>query len=490
MTRKNDIPEIFRPLYCNEKSYIVKLDDNFTDDEYQSIKDSLYDSIFSHSEELKLSETHCNDILVWIRENKTIKIKGIAWIRAFARFIKQFGIKDINTINNAFSLILKQRAILLNGDALKIYVTRPGDSKDPYKRGSMNSADWGNAGSCWYKSSYSYHLTYDELIEAGELYAIIISDSARRLIYRFWAMRDESAPDAIAVFNCYRNGERSDGWEDYKILASNLNSPVLFRARFNSSGLYINNDIGYIMTHHTLLKNQERINTCYDVSEEREDESNIGYCTGCNTRIGEDDNYQEINGSIYCDNCFSHCRECDEYYITMDGHTHDCPECGESYDPSEYDDCPHCAELRHCTECNEDYYISDGHFHICECGAQFDIEDIDDCPNTECPTCRRNTRLARNAQLPLPNPDYNSTRPGLIPGKYYRWDGPPATDDENALVSDMRAFMDGNAYKCIECIPSMYGCGIRFNGGILYTYDENNWPHFIESESIPENEEN
>jgi hypothetical protein len=415
MSKKNDIPEIFRPLYNNEKSYIVKLENGFTEEEYQSIKDSLYDSIFSHSEELKLSAENCDSIMAWIRENKTIKIKGIAWIRAFARFIKQFGIKDINTINNAFSLILKQRAVLLNGDALKIYVTRPGDSKDPYKRGSMNSADWGNAGSCWYKSSYSFHLTYDELIEAGELYAILISDSDHRLIYRFWSMKEKSSEDSVVIFNCYRNGERSDGWEDYKILASNLNSPVLLRAEFDSRGLYINNDIGYLMTHHTLLTNCNEVNTCYDISEEREDESRIGFCYECENEIGEDDNYQEIHNRLYCENCFSFCGDCDSYYITSEGHEHECPECGESYNPSEYDECPHCAELRHCPECNDDYYISDGHFHICECGREYDIEDIDDCPNTQCPQCRKITRENQLRLTESPAESIPENAGGLIP---------------------------------------------------------------------------
>jgi hypothetical protein len=239
------------------------------------------------------------------------------------------------------------------------------------------------------------------------------------------------------------------------------------------------------MTHHTLLKNQERINTCYDVSEERENESDIGTCYECENTIGEDDNYQEINGRLYCDNCFSHCRNCDEFYVTSNGHTHECGECGESFNPSEYDDCPHCAELRHCPECNEDYYISDGHFHICECGQRFDIEDIDDCPNTECPECKRNTRIARNAQLPLPE-----SPAGLIPGKFYRWDGPPAESDDNSLVSDMNQYMTGESFKCIECNPAYNGFGIRFARGSFYIWDKNNYPHFIESESIPENEEN
>ena len=88
-------------------------------------------------------------------------------------------------------------------------------------------------------------------------------------------------------------------------------------------------------------------------------------CFSCGHEIGDNDDYLEYNGEIYCSECYDECGECGQLFPSVmityvdSNDTKVCNSCLDDF----YRGCYECGELFHLDDL---HYINEGDFYVCD----------------------------------------------------------------------------------------------------------------------------
>jgi hypothetical protein len=173
---------------------------------------------------------------------------------------------------------------------------------------------------------------------------------------------------------------------------------------YNSEIPYINGDSGFVLFPDDC--DPDDIPSHFDLSMPVGDSDDEDYreCYHCDRRIYDGDNYNHINGNVYCERCtnnlFSYCDGCEEY-------------CSQEYVHSTNDDrylCSDCLSNRgyeECCECNtytKEYITDSDNDNFCESCADKRLTHCDECEiyvygdAHECPSKRDYTGLVKSQE--------------------------------------------------------------------------------------------